>query len=958
MKTTIIKFIIILQILFGASYFLSGQCTHSICLYDTYGDGWNGGSITVSVGGTNVVSAATLSSGSGPACFDFNVSDGEPISITYSEGSWGYENYYQIYSSSNESGNTLYDSGSGSTPPSSQTVTADCSGGSPPATDCLGALPFCTSDSYTFPASTNVSDMGSVGCLYTTPNPAWYWMEIGDPGSIDIYISSGGDVDFIAWGPFNSLTDACASNLMANSGVDCSYSTAATETANIPTAQTGEVYVLLITNYANIETNISFSQTSGAGSTNCGIIAPPITNNGPLCEGETLELSVSNPTAGATYYWSGPNEFSSTDMNPTITNVTSLNNGTYSLVITIGSETSDPVTTDVVINSNIIPTFNSYNTYCAGESIPALPTISNNGINGTWSPAINNTTTTTYSFTPSSGQCALNTELDIEVDLLESDLLYTTNQFCDAFGTAEVTGLGTPPYSYTWPNNASGVSQGQANELTAGNYTVSLSDFYGCQTTQDLTIEFTDNLNATSALISNPNCFEESNGSIQITISNGTGPYTITWDSISIESNTANYTANNLLANTYNFAITDINGCQSTTSFEITDPPLLIITENHSQIACAGETTYVTINASGGTPDYTGTGNFEVTSGTHTYTISDNNGCTATTEITIASAPDPLEITANIHNPNCFNLADGSIDIISSGGTPPFNYHWNNEYETCLVTNLIPGTYSVTVTDDNECSQSDTYSIIEPDKLDLTFTTTDLSCYNNPNGSVQMTANGGITPYTYEISKNGFNATGQNHSNLSSGNYTIKVIDTNGCINEKNINIHSPSELTVSVSTTDPSCKGNNDGIIEFHTNGGTEPYSYMFEGMIIPIKTYTGLTEGTYSGQIIDANNCINELNPIILIDNPIDCIKIPNTFTPNGDGINDTWIIENLEMFPRAYIYVYNRWGQEIWTGNYENEWDGLYNKKEIPSGSYLYIINLYNGKTPYSGTVTIIH
>ena len=104
---------------------------------------------------------------------------------------------------------------------------------------------------------------------------------------------------------------------------------------------------MLITNYANVPTNISFVQTSGAGSTNCGIVAPPITNNGPLCVGQTLELYVSNPTAGAIYAWTGPDGWTSTLMEPTRTNVTTAMAGVYSLVITVGGVSSAPVTTNV-----------------------------------------------------------------------------------------------------------------------------------------------------------------------------------------------------------------------------------------------------------------------------------------------------------------------------------------------------------------------------------------------------------------------------------------------------------------------------------------------------------------------------------------------------------------------------------------------------------------------------------
>lgn len=87
-------------------------------------------------------------------------------------------------------------------------------------------------------------------------------------------------------------------------------------------------------------------------------------------------------------------------------------------------------------------------------------------------------------------------------------------------------------------------------------------------------------------------------------------------------------------------------------------------------------------------------------------------------------------------------------------------------------------------------------------------------------------------------------------------------------------------------------------------------------------------------------------------------DCIRIPDAFTPNGDGINDTWIIENIKMFPSATIFVYNRWGQEVWVGNPGEEWDGKRNSKLMPAGTYLYLVELYDGSKPYTGTVTLVY
>lgn len=142
---------------------------------------------------------------------------------------------------------------------------------------CISADPFCTGTTYNFPNSTNVTDLGAVDCLGNTPNPSWYYMEIDQNGSMTFNISqtstsgSGIDVDFAIWGPYTSLNAACAgaNPFPSGSAVDCSYSSAAVETATIPNAQVGQVYVALLTNFSNTPGSISFSQTGGSGSADC-----------------------------------------------------------------------------------------------------------------------------------------------------------------------------------------------------------------------------------------------------------------------------------------------------------------------------------------------------------------------------------------------------------------------------------------------------------------------------------------------------------------------------------------------------------------------------------------------------------------------------------------------------------------------------------------------------------------
>ena len=237
---------------------------------------------------------------------------------------------------------------------------------------CANADPFCTDNGlYEFPAGVNAGS-GESGpyydCLYTTPNPAWYYMRILNPGNIDIYMYStpSVDIDFCCWGPFDDPVTPCPNGLTSNKVVSCSYAAAHTEHCLIPaSAQTGEYYILVITNYSNQTTNISFSKVAGTGTTDCGILPPLVDNNGPYCVGETIYLTA-NGQAGASYSWTGPGNFSSNQQNPTRPNCTMAMAGTYTCTIAIGNQTNS-ATTDVVIYPMPTANFN-FTSVCVGNT--------------------------------------------------------------------------------------------------------------------------------------------------------------------------------------------------------------------------------------------------------------------------------------------------------------------------------------------------------------------------------------------------------------------------------------------------------------------------------------------------------------------------------------------------------------------------------------------------------------
>ena len=237
---------------------------------------------------------------------------------------------------------------------------------------CATAYPFCTDNGmYEFPAGVDAGsgESGpSYDCLYSTPNPAWYYLRIDQPGDIDIYMYStpSEDIDFCCWGPFEDPYTPCPNGLTSNKVVSCSYSTSWNENCLIPaSAQTGEYYILIITNYSNDPCNINFSKVDGSGTTDCGILPPLVANDGPYCEGQTIHLTA-NGQPGATYSWAGPNHFSSSEQNPVIPNCNPSMSGTYTCTIVLNGQ-SNNATTEVEVFQQATPAFTA-TTVCQGEA--------------------------------------------------------------------------------------------------------------------------------------------------------------------------------------------------------------------------------------------------------------------------------------------------------------------------------------------------------------------------------------------------------------------------------------------------------------------------------------------------------------------------------------------------------------------------------------------------------------
>ena len=270
--------------------------------------------------------------------------------------------------------------------------------GRPTNNHCADSDPFCTSDVIQFEAASTSQTADQLeseefddGCIGSSYNPSWYHMRINDPGQFVIHMEghdpsdgTNRDIDFCMWGPFHDPISPCVAQLTGSKIIDCNYSSSYSEdiymgypedshihsashgTVNYHEPQSGEYYILLITNYSRQPCSISFTKTegSGPGTTDCGILPGVVSNDGPYCVGETINLTV-NQQFGATYSWTGPNGFTSSQQNPVRPNCTLDMGGTYTCVTTVGGETTTASTQVVVFDLPEV-SFNAA-TVCVGN---------------------------------------------------------------------------------------------------------------------------------------------------------------------------------------------------------------------------------------------------------------------------------------------------------------------------------------------------------------------------------------------------------------------------------------------------------------------------------------------------------------------------------------------------------------------------------------------------------------
>lgn len=444
--------------------------------------------------------------------------------------------------------------------------------------------------------------------------------------------------------------------------------------------------------------------------------------------------------------------------------------------------------------------------------------------------------------------------------------------FGQTLGSATITGTGAnPPFTYSL--NGTIDADGILTDLPAGNYTVLVIDNVNCSVGIDFTIGEPDSLASVDAVISDISCNGLVDGEGTITVAGGTYPYSYLWSTGSTDS-----VATGLVLGENYVTITDFNGCETFDTIVISEPDVLTVSITADSINCfAGTDGNATAIPLGGTPlpngDYTylwsDAQNDAVANGlsaqTYTVTVTDANGCTASTSVTMEEY-DALDLTLTSSTlASCNGVQDGTATIEPSGGAGGYTYDWQviGNQTTQTAVGLTVGTYTVVVTDQLGCTASTTVDVDSPNQIVAGFNSTPALCFDSADGQVVVNASGG-TPdpslpegYTFDWSVAGGN--GSMHNGLPSGMHFVTITDANNCFEVLEVEVFAPDEIYLETVSTDVNCGNGNDGNATVTvTSGGAGGFMYQWSSGTNPTNsTVTELSVGTVYVTVEDANGC-----------------------------------------------------------------------------------------------------
>ena len=823
-------------------------CGFLLYTNDTYGDGWNGGSLQILVNGQLYGTYNAVGLGSN---YNLTFNDNDVIELIYSSGAWDYENEYQLF---DNFGNLIFQDGQSNSYPNTGNVfsyVVNC--GTQGVSNYSFNWIHSGETAQTISVAPNqtqyysVEVMNSYGCIYKDSieiitSPIFNVQEtivnascngIND-GVIDLFLPTPSNYQF-SWSNGSSTEDI--TNL--SSGI---YSVTITDINN---CSRDEVYTISEPTALSLTESIVDANCNGSSDASISLLpnggVPPYFY--AWSSGDTSQ-SLSSITAGSY-------DAIITDANGCI-----INTPNYTI-----SEPTALSLTESIVDAN-----------CNGSSDASISLLPNGGVppyfyawsNGQTTQSLSSITAGSYDaiITDANG-CIINTP---NYTISEPTALSLTESIidanCNGSSDASISLLpngGVPPYFYAWSN---GQTTQSLSSITAGSYDAIITDANGCIiNTPNYTISEPTALSLTESII-DANCNGSSDASISLLPNGGVPPYFYAWSN-----GQTTQSLSSITAGSYDAIITDANGCIiNTPNYTISEPTALSLTESIIDANCNGSSdASISLLPNGGVPPYfyawsngqTTQSLSSITAGSYDAIITDANGCIINTPNYTISEPTALSLTESIVDANCNGSSDASISLLPNGGVPPYFYAWSNGQTTQSLSSITAGSYDAIITDANGCIiNTPNYTISEPTALSLTESIVDANCNGSSDASISLLPNGGVPPYFYAWS-NG--QTTQSLSSITAGSYDAIITDANGCvINTPNYTISEPTALSLTESIIDANCNGSSDASISLLPNGGVPPYFYAWSNGQTT-QSLSSITAGSYDAIITDANGCIS---------------------------------------------------------------------------------------------------
>jgi gliding motility-associated-like protein len=652
-----------------------------------------------------------------------------------------------------------------------------------------------------------------------------------------------------------------------------------------------------------------------------------ITPTHVLCYGNSTGSALANASGGIpgyTYSWS---------TSPVQTTPTAINLSAGSYNVTVSDSLSCTATSTTTINQPAAPLTlqeTHVDVLCFGSttgSVTVTPSGGTSGYTYNWNTTPPQTSATAANI-PSGNYTATVTDANNCTAAVSSTITQPatpvtvatslTQPLCfgqaAAAATATASG-GTSGYSYLW-NTTPQQNAAIISNIPAGNYTVTATDANNCTATNTIVVSPPPTALTVTTNVINVLCYGESTGSIAANASGSYGNYSYNWSASPPQ---VSATAVNLPAGSYSVTVTDIQGCTATASDIVTQPAApLALTTSTVDVLCYGNATgSATVTATGGTTSYnyqwntqpvqnTATANALV-SGNYTVTVTDANSCTETATVVINQPAAPLTATHSAVNVSCNGAGNGSINVTSTGGTQNYAYQWSvtPSVNSPSATGLAPGSYSITVTDANNCSFAiSNMSVSEPPLLTISPVVTDVSCPNHGDGSIVTNATGGTLPYTFNWSNGGSSA---DLLNINGGNYLLTLTDNNNCSVTGNYTVNELPGVAVSGTPVNVLCYPLQNGYITLSATSSFMPLQFSWSNGQT-LQNISSLDTGTYSVTVTDAHGCT-----------ATDVFHIGNDSVFSIDATPDMVTIDLGETVNLNVQPIGSSFGSVLWTPSY---------------------------------------